>query len=146
MGELALHLGQEESRGHASSFPLPAAGCMHTSLLPKSSHVLSKQSHQPPCTLQQGQPQSQVSPSSFKTHLCHTPATTGIGNRQWWRERDADSLVGLGFLGWGGEAAKKLQQSGVAAVVFGSSLHKTNRLSCRSPSSTRTAEGLATKV
>lgn len=90
LGELVLQLGQEES------------SCwMCTSLLPKPSHVLSKQSLTSTVTAAAG-----PAPSSFKSHLCHTPTATGTGNRQGKREGDTNSLAGLGFLGWGGEAAE----------------------------------------
>lgn len=90
LDELVLQLGQEES------------SCwMCIALLPKFSHVLSKQSLTSTVNAAAG-----PAPSSLKSHLCHTLTATGTGNRQWKREGDTNSLVGLGFLGWRGEAGE----------------------------------------
>lgn len=100
-----LHLGQEESRGHISPSPTSSRLYVHIPASKIQSRPGQVESHQPACTRQQGQPQSQVTLSGFKSHPCHTPTAAGTGNRQQWgKEMPTAWLV---WVFWGGEGKQR---------------------------------------
>lgn len=118
--------------------PLPVAGCICTSLCPKSRHMLSKQT----LTVHPAFSSSRASPSPKRPPPASSPtcATHRYGQQTAAEGRRCQQLGWFQFSGVGKQ--QKLPQLGVVAIGFGSSLRRTNGLSRHSPSSARMAEEL----